>query len=169
MLSESILQSQQCEEHQEEDAERGWKMMELSKRRAGRYLTKIGTLQPKSAATRANSEIVAVVVGLIPNATTLSTSRGGLHKRKRDHWTWFYCNDVESNVGTRCTFEVVAQFTHHRVGGTHNIHNTMISKKRRTLRGAQRCAKINAVLTQIVLPHVDKTPRTLLRNTSGQR
>ena len=71
---------------------------------------------------RAISGIVAVVVGLISTVQTISTSRGGLLK-KRNHWKWFCCNDVASNVGLACTFEVVALFAHRRVWGNQNIHS----------------------------------------------
>ena len=47
------------------------KTVGLSKRRAKRYLPRIGTLQPKGGAARANSKIIAVVVALISNAMTL--------------------------------------------------------------------------------------------------
>ena len=73
-------------------------------------------------------------------------------EEKRKHWTWFQCNDAESNVGSWCAFEASALFTNHGVWGNHNIHNTMICKKT-TLCDAQRWTTINSIVAQIFWPH----------------
>ena len=63
--------------------------------------------QPKSAAVRAMLVIFAEVVGLISNVVTFSASRGRLHKKKRNHWTWFCCKYVASNVDPAFTLKIM--------------------------------------------------------------